>query len=143
MSEESRAVWSEEADGSWPSAVIKRRTAERRVLISRAEAFLSGLPPSLGLVAGVVFGSTARGDFNVWSDIDVLVVARHLPARPQDRLSLLLGDAAPGVQPVAWTPEEFARASRKGNPIAREAIERGVVLVGRLPKGSGDVEVSP
>lgn len=37
----------------------------------------------------MVFGSVARGDFNLWSDIDVLVVADNLPERWLDRLGRL------------------------------------------------------
>lgn len=31
------------------------------------------------------FGSVARGDFNLWSDVDVLVVSDALPAHPLAR----------------------------------------------------------
>lgn len=46
----------------------------------------------------MVFGSVARGHFNLWSDIDVLVVADNLPERWLDRLGRLapLGKNAAG-----------------------------------------------
>jgi predicted nucleotidyltransferase len=72
----------------------------------------------------------ARGDFNVWSDVDVLIIADDLPARAPDRSELLLADAPSRVQPVGFTREEFARALRRGNPLALEAASRGVSLRG-------------
>lgn len=118
---------------AWVRRLRKRRGDEQQALLQRARAFADGLPGSIGVRTCIVFGSVARGDFNVWSDVDVLVVADGLPDRPHERIGLLLEGAPAGVQPVAWTPDEFARESARGNPIAREAVERGVVLVGRLP----------
>ena len=109
--------------------VHQRRRAEREGLMARARQFADGLDPALGVKAVVVFGSVARGDFNVWSDVDVLVVAERLPESPLDRLDAL-GLRPPAVQPVAWTPEELRRQLERGNRIAREALERGVWLVG-------------
>ncbi len=110
-------------------AVLERRRAQQRALIARAEHYAAGLDPALGVRAVVVFGSVARGDFNVWSDIDVLVVADHLPARPLDRLDAL-GPRPELVQPVAWTSRELRAQRRKNNPIAREALEHGRWLRG-------------
>ncbi len=82
------------------------------------------------IVAAVVVGSVARGDFNVWSDIDVIVIADALPDSALDRQTLFLDCVLPGVQPVAFTPGEFTAALAKGNRLAREALESGVVLAG-------------
>lgn len=112
-----------------PHPVIQRRQAERRALLDRAAAFVGSLPPALGLRAAVVVGSVARGDFNRWSDIDVVVVADHLPAGWLDRLDAL--GPRPGlVQPVAWTPSEWRRQLERGNPLAREGVRAGVWLAG-------------
>jgi predicted nucleotidyltransferase len=82
------------------------------------------------VLAAAVVGSVARGDFNVWSDVDVVVVAEGLPERAPDRGLLLVTDAPGRVQPVGFTPEELAMALRRGNPLAREAVTSGVVLSG-------------
>jgi predicted nucleotidyltransferase len=81
-------------------------------------------------VAAAVAGSVARGDFNLWSDIDLVVVAHGLPARAPERAGLLLEDAPARVQPVGYSPEEFALAVRRGDRLACEALERGVILTG-------------
>jgi predicted nucleotidyltransferase len=109
--------------------VIARRHAERAALIARAQRFADALDPALGVRAVVVFGSVARGDFNDHSDIDVLVVAEHLPPRPLDRYAAL-GEAPDPIQAVAWTPREWLGEVERGNPVATEAGEHGVWLLG-------------
>jgi predicted nucleotidyltransferase len=112
--------------------VIARRRAERDALLDRARAFAGHLPDELGVVAVAVFGSVARGDFNTWSDIDVLVIAERLPGRPLDRLAAL-GDCPGLVAPVAWTPAEWQHQRTRRNPIAVEVVSVGVVVRGLLP----------
>jgi uncharacterized protein len=110
-------------------AMLARRRAERAALLDRAARFAEQLDPAVGARAVVVFGSVARGDFNLWSDIDVLVVADHLPDNPLQRLEIL-GPTPGGVQPVAWTPSEWRAQLARRNPIAVEASKQGVWLIG-------------
>jgi hypothetical protein len=106
------------------------RRQARDELIALARAAVDRLSTRIPLVAAAIVGSVARGDFNVWSDVDVVVIASGLPARELDRQSLLLDAAAPGVQPVAFTPHEFDRALERANRLAVEAVGSGVPLVG-------------
>jgi predicted nucleotidyltransferase len=107
--------------------VLKRREHERERLLGVARDYVAGLPPDIR--AAVVFGSVARGDFNLWSDVDLLLVADAFPHRWQDRLDLLPPRPA-AVQPIAWTVAEWAQQLARNNPIAREALEWGVWLRG-------------
>jgi predicted nucleotidyltransferase len=109
-----------------------RRRAERERLLDLGREYVEMLTRRLPVRGAAVAGSVARGDFNAWSDVDVVVVADDLPARALDRAELLLRDAPPGVQPVGYTPAEFERACERGDRLAREAVERGVLLVGEL-----------
>jgi hypothetical protein len=111
------------------AGVIGRRRDEQARLIATAERFAAQLEPSLGVRAVVIFGSVARGDFNVWSDIDVLVVADGLPDRPLDRLAVL-GSPEALVHPVAWTEVELRRELARSNPIVTEVKHRGIWLRG-------------
>ncbi len=111
--------------------VVLRRRAERRERLALAAAFADRLE-DLDVQAVVVFGSVARGDFNVWSDIDVLVVADGVPERWLDRLALLAERAPSGVSALAWTPAEWAHQLGRRNPIATEAAGAGVVVRGAL-----------
>lgn len=110
--------------------ILETRRRERDRLIEVARGYVEGLARRLPIVAAAVVGSVARGDFNVWSDIDVIVVAEDLPARAPDRGILLAADAPGGVQAVGFTPDEFRAALARGNPLAREAIQLGIVLSG-------------
>jgi hypothetical protein len=115
--------------------VIERRRRERAASIARVKSWADGLATRLhSLQTVAVFGSVARGDFNKWSDIDVLVVAADLPERYAERAELV-SPVPPGVQPIIWTPEELAHQRRRGNPIAREVDEIGVVVVSGAPSG--------
>lgn len=109
---------------------LAERTIERERLIELARDYVERLAARLSLVAAAVVGSVARGDFNVWSDVDVVVIADALPVRVPDRAALLAADLSPGVQPVGFTPDEFVAARARGNALAREAVEAGVILVG-------------
>lgn len=111
------------------AAVLARRRRERDELLDRARQV------RCQLVAGVTGAGCMRvrlgraGGFNLWSDIDVLVVAETLPPGPLQRLEAL-ADPLPLVRPVAWTPAEFAERLGKRDPIAVEALTYGVWLVG-------------
>ena len=113
--------------------VIARRHAERCAAIQRVEHWASRLVGRLDVCAVVVVGSVARGDFNKWSDTDVLVIAEDLPPGPRARLALLQHDAPVGVQPVAWTESEFSARLLRRDPLALEAVSVGVVVSGHLP----------
>jgi hypothetical protein len=118
--------------------LVDRRRAERERLLDLGREYVELLARRLPVRAAAVAGSVARGDFNVWSDVDVVVIADALPARAPDRAELLSRDAPPGVQPVGYTPAEFEHACERGDRLAREAVERGVPLAGDLraaPRG--------
>jgi uncharacterized protein len=110
--------------------VLAERARERDALIELARDYVERLAAERKLVAAFVVGSVARGDFNVWSDVDVVVVADNLPGRAPDRVQALGELAPPRVQPIGFTPQEFRAAHTKGNPLVREAMEIGIQLAG-------------
>ncbi len=77
----------------------------------------------------MVVGSVARGDFNRWSDVDIVVVAAGLQGSLLERLEHL-GPHPGRVEPVAWTPEEWQARLGRRDPMAVEAMEGGIWLVG-------------
>lgn len=125
---------------SWPSWIgpggrsvadpLEDRRRERQRLIGLAREHVERFARRRPVTAAAVVGSVARGDFNVWSDVDVVIVVEGLPERAPERGRLLAIDAPPRVQAVGFTPEEFRAALAAGNPLAREAVERGVALAG-------------
>ncbi|MDQ3090515.1 MAG: nucleotidyltransferase domain-containing protein [Actinomycetota bacterium] len=113
-------------------------------MIAKARAYVAALGDVLDLVGAGVIGSVARGDFNVWSDIDVLVIAEGLPSRYLDRATLLATAPVPRVQAVAFTPEELVLALAKRDPRVVELQRDGVLLVGaREVQALLDVERRP
>jgi uncharacterized protein len=110
-------------------AVLERRRARHQELLGLAQGFVAEIERRLPVRAAVVFGSVARGDFNLWSDVDLLVIVDAIGGNPLER-SDALGPRRPKVQPVAWRPEEWRTQLARANPIARESHDRGVWLRG-------------
>ena len=114
-------------------SAVARRRAERTRLIEVVAEWARALADRLpDFRAAVVIGSVARGDFNQWSDTDVLVVAEQLPGEWRER-DAAIGSTPPGVQVIAWTSAEFGKRLQRGDPIAVEAVGAGVVVWGALP----------
>ena len=70
-------------------------------------------------------GSYARGDFNLWSDVDIVLIA-DFSGNPIERLKLV--DEPSGFQVITLREEEFLRLLQRRNPIAVEAAQSGVML---------------
>ena len=88
------------------------------------------LSRSLDLVAVVLFGSRARGDWGPWSDYDLLIIAWFREGY-LDRIKLvldILADVKIPVEPHPYTPQEALEMLRRGNPTIVDALEEGVVL---------------
>jgi uncharacterized protein len=117
---------------SWTADPLERRRVEREQRLALAGEYVKQLARRIP-VTGVVAGSTARGDFNLWSDIDVVVVSDALPAPGPAREHALAGEAAPGLELHGYTSAEFTDALERGDRLALEAAERGVHLFGALP----------
>ncbi|ABL79081.1 DNA polymerase, beta domain protein region [Thermofilum pendens Hrk 5] len=79
-----------------------------------------------GSVTAVLVGSYARGDFNEWSDVDVVLVSGEFKGGPLERLKAI--EVPPGYEVIPLTPEEFERLLERGDQLALEAVERGVKL---------------
>ena len=107
---------------------VATRRRERERLIETARRYVERLAERVPVAAAAVVGSVARGDFNVWSDVDVVVVAADLPARAPDRQAVLGADAPGGVQAIGFTPAELAVALERRNPLAL-ALDGGEAVV--------------
>jgi len=106
--------------------VIKARAEERRRAIGEVKNYVEKLRERLGAISAAVFGSYARGDFNLWSDLDVIVVSQKFKDVDFVRRCLALLDAPPKVGAICWTPEEAAKALKKPSWI--EALKNCITL---------------
>ena len=103
--------------------VIERRKRLREQAIKEASDWVARLPFK---VTAILVGSYARGDFNLWSDIDVILVSEVFKGGPVERLKAL--DIPRGFQAIPLTPNEFKRLLAKGNRLVVEAAEHGIML---------------
>lgn len=91
-----------------------------------------------GAERAILFGSTARGDADRWSDIDLIVIKdtdRRFPDRQADVIDAIRPDFALDV--LVYTPEEFDRMLSEGNPFLTYAVEEGKVIYER-PEERGE-----
>ena len=102
-------------------------------MLEKAREYVKRLERELDVEAAAVGGSVARGDFNVWSDVDVVVVSNALPSPGPERGAVLSSAAEPGVEPHGYTSAEFVAALASGDRLARETADAGEPIVGELP----------
>ncbi len=82
------------------------------------------------VVAVVLFGSRARGDWGPWSDYDLLVIAEFRSSY-LDRLreiTQLVSDIPLPLEFHAYTLEEAIELLKKGSPTIVDALEEGIIL---------------
>jgi predicted nucleotidyltransferase len=95
------------------------------------------LKRELGAERVIVFGSVARGEATVHSDIDLLVIApsSEKAYRRMARARAAVRDLSAGLPLSPWvlTPEEVRRRRASGDPFLREALEEGVELSASPP----------
>jgi predicted nucleotidyltransferase len=86
----------------------------------------------------ILFGSRAYGEPRDDSDVDLLVI---LPfnGRPLEKSLEILDRTDPHfpIDLVTRAPEDVNRRYEEGDPLIREALDRGVVLYERNPQGVG------
>jgi predicted nucleotidyltransferase len=83
----------------------------------------------------IVFGSSARGDEDEYSDLD-LVIIKETQERFLDRLERVYELVKPtfAMDVLVYTPQEFAKMQERENPFIEMVMKEGVVIYER-PKG--------
>ena len=110
--------------------IVERRIEERKRRIEEALDFVRSLKEPRPLTA-VVIGSTARGDFNEWSDIDVVIISDKFPENSLRRFDMLERQLKPGIEPIPLRLADLRRLIRKRAPILDD-IARGIFLIDDL-----------
>ncbi len=75
-----------------------------------------------------LFGSRASGEHLTWSDYDVCVVSEDFRSlSPWERMELVVScwEGARAIEPVCFTPEEFARDNFT---LIQEIRKKGILL---------------
>jgi len=107
---------------------------KRRAIIEAVRSFGVEVSRTLGPATVILYGSYARGDFNLWSDVDILVVVSDdvkLPDKPYKRLDPILDLLRPGFEVRVLRANELKRALAR-NPAARRALEGALVVLDML-----------
>jgi predicted nucleotidyltransferase len=82
----------------------------------------------------ILFGSIARGEANIHSDIDLAVIAADdWDGRIdlEDAVRTRLGN---NCDVLVFTSEDFTRLAVTGEPVVREILTNGVALIGSIPR---------
>lgn len=108
--------------------IIEVRRRKQQEMVFRAWCYGERLRARIGPLSGFVIGSVARGDFNLGSDIDVLVVSDRLPTHPLARSQLLYELTEGELEPKGYTVAEFQQMLVQNHPLAWEVLEQGIVL---------------
>ena len=82
----------------------------------------------------ILFGSIARGEANIHSDVDLAVMAPagwDGRADLEDAVRVRLGN---NCDVLVFTPEDFTQLADIGEPVVREILTSGVALIGSVPR---------
>ena len=108
---------------------LRRRAEERRRVIDTLRRYANSLRASLGSVTLILYGSYARGDFNAWSDVDVIIVSGAFEGTRYIHRWRLLPPPPPGLEAldaVTWTPREAREMLAK--PSWKKALRHAIVI---------------
>ncbi|HDI73470.1 MAG TPA: nucleotidyltransferase domain-containing protein [Candidatus Korarchaeota archaeon] len=107
--------------------VLEERVRARKEVIEKLRAYARRLSEEQGRVSVILFGSFARGDYNLWSDIDVIIVSESFKGARFVERCLGIRDPFGNLSPICWTPEEFEKMVRRPSWI--KALEHSVVIL--------------
>lgn len=81
----------------------------------------------------ILFGSHARGEANVHSDLDLLVVLQRVSPKRREAVEMrrALGDLPVSKDVIVTTPEEIERRGDLVGTVLRPALREGRVLYER------------
>lgn len=79
----------------------------------------------------ILYGSWARGDYHEGSDVD-LVIIKETNERFMDRIGKILdlNNSNLAIEPLVYTPSEFDKMKKEGNPFIEQVAKEGKVIYG-------------
>ena len=114
--------------------IVEERRLIREEALRVARSFAERVRSCFGRATILVIGSYARGDFNEWSDVDLLIILENAPKSPLERMDNIISRCPPpaGVEPIVLTIDEFETQKKRNTPLFQEACHKGIVLVDEL-----------
>jgi len=107
---------------------LEARRLKREQYIREAQEYAGEVRDRLGEVCAFLIGSVARGDFNLGSDIDIIVISDALPPNPLERSRFLYELARPLIEPKGYTAQEFRQLLSRKHPTALAILDEGILL---------------
>jgi hypothetical protein len=111
---------------------LEERRRQREEFMDMARTYAEKLRERLGQLTAIVYGSVSRGDFNLGSDVDVLIISEGLPHHPLERMEVLYSCHEPPLEPKGYTDTEFRTLLAKRNPVLVNLLEEGIVVTDDL-----------
>ena len=109
---------------------LLKRMERRRKLLEKLCRMVDVLREKLGSVTLILYGSYARGDFNAWSDVDLILVWEGFSSRRVPERYRLLRDILASIDEhidlIPWSVEEAHVMLEKST--WRKALEDCVLL---------------
>ena len=97
-----------------------------------AEEYVKRLKGVLDPISAAIYGSVVRGDFNIGSDIDIVVISDALAKDPLERMEVLYRYARGREEPKGYRLDEFRRMTNRKHPTAIGIMNEGKILVDDL-----------
>ncbi|MFQ5814818.1 MAG: nucleotidyltransferase domain-containing protein [Anaerolineae bacterium] len=111
---------------------LEERRRQREEFVDMARTYAEVLRGRLGKLTAIVYGSVSRGDFNLGSDVDVLIISEGLPRHPLERMEVLYSCHEPPLEPKGYTLAEFRALLAKRNSAIAEILKDGITVVDEL-----------
>jgi hypothetical protein len=107
---------------------LEERRRQREEFVDMARTYAEELRGRLGKLTAIVYGSVSRGDFNLGSDVDVLIISEGLPHHPLERMEVLYSCHEPPLEPKGYTHDEFRALLAKRNSVLVDVLKEGIVV---------------
>ena len=111
---------------------LEKRRRQREEFVDMAHTYADKLRGRLGKLTAIVYSSVSRGDFNLGSDIDVLIISEGLPHHFLERMEVLYSCHESPLEPKGYTHTEFQALLAKRNSAFAEILKDGIVVVDDL-----------
>jgi predicted nucleotidyltransferase len=102
--------------------IVEKRIRERNNIISKSGEYAKTLNFRCTVI---LIGSYARGDFNLWSDVDLLIIG-NFDSNPLKRLKSI--DFPAGYETILLTLDEVKKMAGKNNKFIKDAFSEGIIL---------------
>ncbi len=107
--------------------IVKKEEEEKKKLLENVKKFLKKAE-KLGKFTAILYGSVARGDFNVWSDIDLIIISDSLPKDLLKRQEMLYLFCIPKIEPKGYRKDEFMKMIKLKHPFIKVLAREGIFL---------------